>query len=202
MAQLKFDHALRLKITLEGLRPPVWRRIEIPCTATFWDLHVAIQDAMGWNDSHLHMFQVTLPLSEAKFEIGIPYDGLDLEDPEMLLGWHVFAAEVLTLVNRQCRYQYDFGDDWHHRVLLEKIVPRVADTAYPRCIGGKRACPPDDVGGVMGYALALAAIADPADEEHDDWVGWMPAGFDPGQFDPAAVAFDDPDERFRIAFGE
>ncbi len=202
MTKLRFDHALRIKVTLEGLRPAVWRRIEIPCTATFWDFHVAIQDAMGWDDSHLHLFNVKLPLSDEKYQIGIYDDGLDPMDSQLLMDWNVLVAEVLTLVSRRCEYLYDFGDDWRHRLLLEKIVPREVDTAYPRCLGGKNACPPEDVGGVWGYRRMLDSLADPKDEEHEEWSEWLPAEFDPTRFDPSAVVFHDPELRLREVFGE
>jgi hypothetical protein len=82
-------------------------------------------------------------------------------------------------------YEYDFGDGWEHEILLEKILPRDPGVRYPRCIGGARACPPEDCGGVHGYANFLAAISNSKHEEHDEYLDWIGGEFDPEKFDVA-----------------
>jgi len=197
----KYDQVYQFKITLKGTKPPIWRRILVPETYTFWDLHVAIQDAMGWEDYHLHEFTLLSPKTGRKVKIGIPSD----EDADF--GWKVLAdwnqkiAHYFSLDNSKADYVYDFGDGWEHSIKLEKILPRETGVAYPRCIGGKRACPPEDCGGIGGYAEFLEAIGDPANELHEDMLDWVGGSFDPDDFDPNDVEFEDPDSRFKLAFG-
>ena len=197
----KYNQVYQFKITLKGTKPPIWRRILVPETYTFWDLHVAIQDAMGWEDYHLHEFTLLSPKTGRKVKIGIPSD----EDADF--GWKVLAdwnqkiAHYFSSENSKADYVYDFGDGWEHSIKLEKILPRETGVAYPRCIGGKRACPPEDCGGIGGYAEFLEAIGDPANELHEDMLDWVGGSFDPDDFDPNDVEFEDPDSRFKLAFG-
>ncbi len=195
----KYDQVYQFKINLKGIKPPIWRRIQVPETYTFWDLHVAIQDAMGWEDYHLHEFNFTLPLTKIKVCIGIPMED-DLEET-MLPGWEIKISDFFSLQNPTGDYCYDFGDGWQHSVTLEKILPREAGVIYPRCIDGKRACPPEDCGGIGGYAEFLEAIKDPTHELHEDMLDWIGGEFDPEDFDASEVKFDDPAKRFKIAFG-
>ena len=195
----KYDQVHQFKITLKGIKPQIWRRIQVPETYTFWDLHVAIQDAMGWEDYHLHEFTFTLPLTKIKVCIGIPMED-DLEET-MLPGWEIIIHDLFTLESPNGDYYYDFGDGWQHSVTLEKILPREAGVIYPRCIDGKRACPPEDCGGIGGYAEFLEAIRDPAHELHEDMLDWIGGEFDPEDFDANEVKFDDPAKRYKIAFG-
>jgi hypothetical protein len=197
----KYDQVYQFKITLKGTKPPIWRRILVPETYTFWDLHVAIQDAMGWDDYHLHEFTLLSPKTGRKVKIGIPSD----EDADF--GWKVLAdwnqkiAHYFSSENSKADYVYDFGDGWEHSIKLEKILPRETGVAYPRCIDGRGACPPEDCGGIGGYAEFLEAIGDPANELHEDMLDWVGGSFDPDDFDPNDVEFEDPDTRFKLAFG-
>ena len=197
----KYNQVYQFKITLKGTKPPIWRRILVPETYTFWDLHVAIQDAMGWEDYHLHEFTLLSPKTGRKVKIGIPSD----EDAdfgwEVLAEWNQKIAHYFSSENSKADYVYDFGDGWEHSIKLEKILPRETGVAYPRCIGGKRACPPEDCGGIGGYAEFLEAIGDPANELHEDMLDWVGGSFDPDDFDPNDVEFEDPDSRFKLAFG-
>ena len=197
----KYNQVYQFKITLKGTKPPIWRRILVPETYTFWDLHVAIQDAMGWEDYHLHEFTLLSPKTGRKVKIGIPSD----EDADF--GWKVLAdwnqkiAHYFSSDNSKADYVYDFGDGWEHSIKLEKILPRETGVAYPRCIDGRGACPPEDCGGIGGYAEFLEAIGDPANELHEDMLDWVGGSFDPDDFDPNDVEFEDPDSRFKLAFG-
>ena len=103
------EHSLQFKITLKGLRPPIWRRILVPSSYSFWDLHVAIQDAMGWLDSHLHLFRIRSPTDGKRAEIGIPLDDPFSDLPEPLAGWAVPVASYFTLSNRKATYLYGPG---------------------------------------------------------------------------------------------
>jgi hypothetical protein len=190
----------QFKITLKGIRPPVWRRIQVPSTYTFWDLHVAIQDAMGWLDYHLHEFDVPSPSTGLPVRIGIPHEDFPMIVP-ILPGWQLRIADYFTEANAKANYYYDFGDDWRHAVLLEKMVPQDPSVRYPVCVAGRRACPPEDCGGTWGYSEFLRKLADSTDPGHKEMVEWIGGDFDPGNFDAADVYFDDPRERWQRAFG-
>jgi hypothetical protein len=99
----------------------------------------------------------------------------------------VVLSAALGRESRSFDYVYDFGDDWHHAILVEstRIQPQAGFTI--QCTAGENACPPEDVGGAPGYADFLAAIADPRHEEHENYLAWCGGGFDPGRFDRAAV---------------
>jgi hypothetical protein len=189
---------LRFKVVLREVEPPVWRRLEVPDIYTFWDLHVALQDAMGWQDCHLHAFRVREPRIGAQVEIGIPDP--DGYGPSFLPGWEVPVLAYVRDPGQHFEYEYDFGDGWVHDVILEDVAPRQAGTKYPRCAAGGRSCPPEDCGGAHGYARLLEVLADPADPEYDDLREWAPPEFDPERFDPAAVRFASPKQRWRMAF--
>lgn len=196
----QFSKIYQFKVVLLRVEPPVWRRIQVPASYTFWDLHVAIQDAMGWWDYHLHEFEILNPTTGDRDRIGIPSDEYAPE-LQWLAGWEIPISSYFSLQNPEAIYTYDFGDDWHHSVALEDVLPRDPDAEYPRCLAGERACPPEDCGGVYGYADFLEAFQDPQHEEHDRMLEWVGGSFDPEHFDPDEVAFDDPDKRWRIAFG-
>ncbi len=192
----------QFKVTLREVEPSVWRRIEVPASYSFWDLHVAIQDAMGWLDCHLHVFQIRDVRTGGAAEIGIPDpDGFEA-DRAVLPGWEVPVSAYLSQPGDHAVYEYDFGDGWTHDVVLEAIGGRQTRTKYPRCSAGARACPPEDCGGPHGYARLLATLADPGDAEHADMVAWLGGPFDPEAFDPAAVRFDNPRRRWRTAFAD
>jgi prevent-host-death family protein len=191
----------QFKVALMGIRPPIWRRIQVPANYTFWDLHVAIQDTMGWFDSHLHEFQVDLPSSGHQERIGIPVEDFEFGE-EVIPGWNHYISEYFSVEHAKATYVYDFGDNWEHTVTLEKIVPRKKGRQYPVCLKGKRACPPEDCGGVWGYKDLLEIISDPDHEEYDEMMEWLDEDFDPEALDAALVEFDDPRERWDFAFGE
>jgi len=190
----KFSRIYQFNITLKNIKPPVWRRIQVPETFTFWDLHVAIQDVMGWFDSHLHQFKINEPLSSAKVEIGIPDEQDDYY--EILPGWKQKIADYFSPDNKTADYTYDFGDNWEHTVLLENILPREKDVVYPLCIDGQRACPPEDCGGAYGYEEFLEIIMDPDDERYDEMLAWA-GEFEPEYFNKDEVVFDDPAKRLK-----
>ncbi len=109
----------------------------------------------------------------------------------MLPGWEINISDLFSLENHKGDYCYDFGDGWQHDIILEKILPCETGVIYPRCVDGKRACPPEDCGGIGGYAEFLEAIGDPANELHEDMLDWVGGSFDPEDFNPSEVKFDD-----------
>lgn len=198
MSKSKFTKVYQFKVALKGIKPLILRRILVPENYSFWDLHVAIQDAMGWDDYHLHEFRLKQPNTKQEFYIGLPDDsGLGRK---ILPDWKNFIADWFTIDNKAAEYTYDFGDTWEHSVTLEKILPAESKSKYPKCIAGKQACPPEDCGGIDGYYEVVEATNNPKHERHEElleWLGGEP--FDPEAFDPSWVKFDNPDKRLKYA---
>lgn len=186
MMQQSSGLVYQFKITLMDSKPPIWRRILVPAEYRFWDLHVAIQDAMGWQDYHLHEFFILSPKTKAETNIGLP------EEDECLRSTKEKIAKYFSLENHSAIYWYDFGDDWYHAIKLEKILPAVPGKEYPLCSAGKMACPPEDSGGIWGYYQKLEILGNPKDPDYHNILEWMGEGFDPQKFNPREVVFDDP----------
>lgn len=188
-------------IILANTEPLVWRRIQVPEDYSFWDLHVAIQDAMGWLDYHLHEFTASDLRRGTVLRLGIPDDEFPNERP-CLPDWQVAISEHFDERAPPALYLYDFGDDWRHAIIYEGMQSADATVSYPRCIAGARACPPEDCSGVNGFAELLVALADASHPEHAEIRQWVGKDYDPAVFDPGGAHFDNPRERWTIAFSE
>jgi len=190
-------------IELLEIEPKIWRRIQVPSDYTFYDLHSAIQDSMGWLGGHLHAFRVELPHGKA-VDIGVPDEELDLIP--ILPGREMAIAAYFIEPDVEIQYDYDFGDGWEHRVLLEGIMIREDGVSYPRCIAGERACPPDDCGGIPGYYKLIEVLKDPKHPEYRKLVTWLNGDsesgntYKPDEFDPEEVEFGDPEDRWELEF--
>lgn len=165
----------QMKVTLIGSKPLIWRRFLVEDTITLGKLHDILQIVMGWTNSHLH-----------HFIIDGEYYGKPLEDD---FGNMRTKDETRFKLDQFVRgkgfrfgYEYDFGDSWLHDLIIEKILVAEKVIYYPVCIAGKRACPPEDVGGIWGYEDFLKAIANPKHPEHEDLLEWIGGGFDPEYF--------------------
>ena len=167
-----YTNIIRLKVTLRGVKPPVWRRLLMPGTMTLGQLHTAIQAAMGWHDSHLHVFDIG---GDAFGDRRSVDDFADEKRPTL--------NDLLKSGAVVFRYTYDFGDNWEHTIAFEKSDLPVEGETYPLCVGGKRNCPPEDCGGVWGYQRLLDILADPKHPEHADQLDWIGEEFDPNEFD-------------------
>ncbi len=167
----------QLKITLDDVHPPVWRRVQVgDCSLA--ELHNIIQVCMGWGNCHLYAFELD----------GVEYgDPETAEDSDFCDSGARMLSQIASEGPSRFRYQYDFGDDWEHVVELEKALPPEPKAKYPRCIAGKRACPPDDCGGASGYEDFLEAIRDRHHEEHKEMLEWVGGKFDPEVFDMTRV---------------
>jgi Plasmid pRiA4b ORF-3-like protein len=164
----------QLRIGLLEVEPEVWRRIAVPGGYTLDRVHRTIQYAMGWQDYHLHSFEV----DGGQFGVPDPDGELDLSD-ELDVRLDAVAGK-----DARFTYIYDFGDWWEHEVVVETVGLAEPDERYPLCLEGERACPPEDVGGPRGYAEFLRALRDPAHPEHDAMLDWIGRRFDPNFFDP------------------
>ena len=168
----------QIKVSLNGVTPPIWRRLLVSSAIELGELHEVIQIAMGWTDTHLHQFVI------GGERYGVP--DLDFED-ETISENGIRIGSLLKKEKQRITYEYDFGDGWEHRILLEKILPFKSGETVPKCIGGRRGCPPEDVGGIWGYKEFLEAYKDKHHPEHEEMVEWAGEYFDPDRFDPAEV---------------
>lgn len=168
----------QIKVTLQGSRPPIWRRFQVPGSITLYRLHRVLQVVMGWTDSHLHQFIV----GEIYYRVPDP-DDIPAESFEVRDERRVRLRDVVLGTPAKFVYEYDFGDCWRHDVLVEGVQEPKAGIQYPVCLAGKRACPPEDCGGIWGYADFLHAISDPRHPEHGSMKEWIGGAFDPAAFD-------------------
>jgi len=169
--------AYQLYVELEWVQPTVWRRLLVPITIDLPLLHATLLFGMGWQGGHIHEFVI------GRDKYG-PTDMADLD--------HIADEEGVTLrealgAKRSFTYVYDYGDDWRHKVKVEKIVTLEAPISTGLCIGGENACPPEDVGGPPGYEEFLAALADPKHPQHREMKQWIGGSFDARAFNPAEV---------------
>ena len=171
--QSKPQPIYQLKITLKDIRPPIWRRVQIRSDATLAQLHWVIQFSMGWTNSHLHSFNI------GGIEYGIPMPEFDIDGMEVCDERTVKLNKVIPQEKFKFSYLYDFGDSWEHEILVEKVLEFDPTFDYPNCITGKRACPPEDCGGVWGYQNFLAVIQDANHPEHEEMLEWVGGFFDP-----------------------
>ncbi len=158
------------------IKPAVWRRIIVPGSIRLGKLHVVLLLAMGWQGGHLHEFVF------GDTNYGEPDDFGFQSDPPLLNEARVTLTKALGAL-KSFTYLYDYGDNWQHRIKVEKTLVPDPDIRQPLCLDGQNACPPEDVGGVPGYAHFLEAIGDPTHEDHDHFLEWCGGSFDPATFD-------------------
>jgi len=196
-----FKNVFQFRITLLGTNPPVWRRIVVPESYTFYDLHVAIQDAMGWMDYHLHCFEIRDKGLEGEIIVRIvsPAEDPEFEEPMPMYSTEIPIKKYFQKEKDRMLYIYDFGDGWRHEVFLERIYPKQSGVKYPLCLDGQLACPPEDCGSISGYYNCIRALQEGDNSEGLlDWLGdWAPE-----DFDPAKVKFESPRKRFEAAYGD
>jgi hypothetical protein len=180
-AQSGSDTVYQLKVTLDGIRPPIWRRIQVRGDITLFKLHKILQVVMGWYNCHLHQFMIS---GEVYSVISREADmlGDDFIDEKKVVLNRVISGEKFRFT-----YEYDFGDGWVHTILVEKILAPKEGQEYPLCLKGKRSAPPEDCGGEGGYYHVLEAIKDPGHPEHEDMIEWLEDEYDPEHFDADAV---------------
>ena len=172
----------RLKITLDAVKPAVLRRIEVPFDIRLDRLHLTIQAALGWTNSHLYEIRAgDVGWSTLHPEDDWPEDFLDARKARL-------DKAIEDVGTKTLRYIYDFGDGWEHTIKLEKLTDPERAALYPRLIAASGRCPPEDCGGPWGYAEFLDAIRDPAHERHAELKEWIGCDFDPDHADSEALA--------------
>lgn len=163
----------RLRVTLMDVEPSVWRVVRVPSAVTLSVLHAVVQIAMGWEDRHLHEWQV----GDAAYG---PLDaGADID----LVDETTVTLEAVAGPDASLRYVYDMGDWWEHMVEVVGVDPYDGTVVPLAVLDGARACPPEDCGGPAGYADLLAALDNPDDLDHDDVVTAYGDTIDPSVFD-------------------
>jgi hypothetical protein len=164
----------QLKVTLKGIRPPIWRRLLIRSDTNLEYLHEVLQTTMGWLGGHLHQFVAD------DVQYGVPDDewGVEVQDERSMT-----LADVAPAAGNRLVYEYDFGDGWEHDLIVEKVLEPDPGATYPVCLKGRRACPPEDVGGIWGYAEFLEILSDPDHPEYEERLEWVGGEFDPEEFD-------------------
>jgi Plasmid pRiA4b ORF-3-like protein len=188
----------QLKITLQGAKPPLWRRILVPSDATLGFVHEVIQEAFNWEGFHLHRFEDSRGREWGDPSQNDGYFGGGYSDEEDAVLGKVARAEGTVLT-----YVYDFGDDWYHRIEVEKVLPADPAVSYPICTGGRRAAPPaEDIGGAWGLNEIVFLVAHPEEEAPEQWedlvghlreTGWDPAAFDQAELNEALAGFSAPE---------
>ncbi len=171
-----------LKITLQHVQPPVWRQVET-ADCSLATLHDLIQVSMGWENAHLHEFEI----GRERFGDPMQWEGGFGSELEVGDEGKVRLSQLVAAGIKKFRYVYDMGDTWEHVIQIAKPGAAEPGARYPRCVAGERACPPEDCGGPWGYGDFLDAIQDPNHEQHEDMVEWIGGGFDPEKFDVDAV---------------
>ena len=166
-----------LRVSLRYVEPEVWRRVVVASEMPLPKFATALERAMGWESTHLHLFDVG----------GVLFGNTDHDAPHLVNEKVAKVEHLLPREQSALRWDYDFGDGWEHDVVVEAIEPLDTKTKYPVVLDGARACPPEDVGGPPGYEELLRVLNDPTDEEHEQMREWAPEGFDPAVFDLVAA---------------
>jgi hypothetical protein len=193
VALMNKSQTARLKITLLYLEPKIWRRVLVPYDIKLPRLHDVIQIAMGWANSHLHGFETKTASYETFFDdgddlvFGKDFPGAleKLDESKYRLG------DLLAKPKAKCVYTYDFGDNWEHDIVLEKLTPAEKRITRAEVLAGENACPPDDCGSVPGYCDLIEILSDPKHPEHEgrrEWLGLKKGEkFDPAFYDMTAA---------------
>lgn len=168
----------QLKITLRGIRPPIWRRIQVPGNLNLHNFHELIQVVMGWQNCHLYTFEV------GGTEYGDPHVDWEMDIKNAM---RIRLSQVGDSEKTEFSYTYDMGDNWEHEVVVEKVLTPEPGKHYPICLAGERACPPENCGGIWSYEELLETIRDPEHESYEEMMDWLGGEFDPEAFDMERV---------------
>ena len=172
--------AYQVKVTLAGSKPPIWRRLLVRDNTDLHRLHLIIQDAMGWQNSHLYQFEID-EIRYTEF-----FDGGFVADDESPAS-STRLGDLSFKEGDSFLYNYDFGDDWYHECQIEEVVPFQRDAEYPRCLAGRRSCPPEDCGGIYGYDSMLSALRSRSHPDRKHWLEWIGPNWDAEAFDLQAT---------------
>jgi hypothetical protein len=170
---------IEIKVTLNEVEPPVWRKFIISTDANLKELHMVIQKTMGWQNSHLHDFSINN--GKQRFSPKDMSESFDNDD-ESEDSSEVTIADLMMMKIEDFQYNYDYGDGWEHSIEIGKEVLPQAGVKYPLCTEGSGACPPEDCGGPYGYLNLCKILSNPKDEEYKEMREWVGREFDPTKF--------------------
>lgn len=170
----------QIQITLEDSKPKIWRKLLVQSDTLLSDFHKIIQTTMGWTNSHLHHF-----MKDRRFYSADESEFYDYENPRKVdyKKNKIRISDLLIHEKDKISYIYDFGDNWEHVLILQKILPIDSTLLYPICLAGSRNCPPEDCGGIYEYSYILKILQEPDHEEHKEYKEWLGDDFDPKYFD-------------------
>ncbi len=178
-----FVSIYQLKVELQGAKPPIWRRIQVPGNITLDRLHTVLQICMDWEDLHLHQFLIdrtcySIPAEDDLWQTSRPKNEA-----------HYTLHELADKIQPQFQYIYDFGDDWIHQITVEEVLPAGKGKPYPVLLAGQRACPLEDIGGIHQYMHILEVLKDPENQEYEEITNnWLNMDiFEPERFDQEIV---------------
>lgn len=175
------DYVLKLKVTLLDTEPVIWRQIYVPERLSLKKLHEILQIVMGWQNAHLHEFNV----GETRYsDLSHGMNDDIFEGDEPYQDESKIKLARVALLTDQFEYHYDFGDGWHHGIQIEERIHADPNRQYPLCTDGARACPPEDCGGPSGYEDLLVHLVSPGHSEHESSLRWVGGFFDSEGFDP------------------
>ena len=172
---------IQLKIILQGTKPPIWRRVLVDKSTSFFMLHYIIQSTMGWDNSHLFEFNIN------GYRIGEPHEDDDDWGGKIIDATTVTLDSIITDTKEKFEYTYDFGDSWEHLLKVEKFLPKDENVKYPICIDGELNCPPEDSGGVWGFYDLLKTIKNKKHPQHKEILEWFGGHYDTEHFDKESV---------------
>lgn len=191
-----YKDILQFKLVLRDIDPPIWRRIAVPGSFTFYDFHLAIQNAMGWFDCHLHGFNIENKTSKkGMMEIEGPWTEKMEPEDDWEISTEIPLKKYLKEKGDKAFYCYDYGDNWEIDIELEGVFPKKEGQTYPVCLNGALSGPPEDCGSTQGYYRCIDVL-----ENNDDSEGlitWL-QDWRPDDFDHKKVEFDDPRKHFKI----
>jgi len=176
MARKQTDY-YQLKVLLLDVKSQVWRRVHVAPNIYLNELHLVLQAALGWTNSHLHSFKF------GEHEYSLSYEPGDLTDLKMIDERGVALSSLIGEPGETFGYSYDFGDDWQHIVTFEHKGDREPRVAYPRCIDGQGACPPEDCGGTHGFSKLKRILKKPTHKEYKVYMEWIGYPYDPEHAD-------------------
>ena len=179
----------QLKVTIDEIRPSIWRRIQVKSDISLFKLHKILQVVMGWYDCHLHQFLI------GDETYSVIYREADMLGDDFIDEKKIKLNRVIPGEGFEFVYNYDFGDNWDHRIMVEKSFSPDEELAHPICLNGKRSAPPEDCGGVEGYYNLLDALGDPEHPEHENLKSW--ASWTGDEYDPEYFNVDEVNERLK-----
>ncbi|NCS89298.1 MAG: hypothetical protein CO127_05275 [Ignavibacteria bacterium CG_4_9_14_3_um_filter_36_18] len=172
----------QIQVALKNFKPKIWRRILVPSNLLLSDFHKIIQTSMGWTNSHLHQFIKDQTYYTVRMKDDDMWEDMNSVDYKKMKIFDLLSVEKGKII-----YEYDFGDGWEHEIILEKILPVDKKLKYPICLAGKMNCPPEDCGGVWGYAEMIEILKQPKHKEYENIIEWLGDELDPEYFDKEEV---------------